>query len=300
MRLLIAGLAGLGLALSVTGLPPLRRLGLVDRVEPYLNGLGGNPSVPDAPHRRASSLRDLVDAKLSAFLPGGGPLLRSRLVSSGSGLTVQAFRVEQVLWAGAGLCLSTGWMVLLGWLSGNLAVEVAPVLPVVGAMTGAAARDWRLSRQIAERRDRIRQEMPVAIDLLTLAVMAGEAVPAAFARVGAMLEGDVAREFRHAFGSIRAGASTASAIQELAARLPHPSAARLADCLCIAIERGAPLADALRAQADDLREARRRDLLEMGGRREIAMLVPVIFLILPTIVVFVLLPGLVSLDLVVL
>jgi len=55
----------------------------------------------------------------------------------------------------------------------------------------------------------------------------------------------------------------------------------------------------LRAQADDGREARRRLLLEMGGRREVLMLVPVVFLIMPVVVLFALLPGLVSLELLV-
>ncbi len=40
-------------------------------------------------------------------------------------------------------------------------------------------------------------------------------------------------------------------------------------------------------------------LLEMGGRREVLMLVPVVFLIMPVVVVFALLPGLVSLELLV-
>jgi tight adherence protein C len=41
-----------------------------------------------------------------------------------------------------------------------------------------------------------------------------------------------------------------------------------------AIERGMPLAEALRAQAADVREAGKRRLLEAGGRKEIAMMVP--------------------------
>jgi tight adherence protein C len=37
--------------------------------------------------------------------------------------------------------------------------------------------------------------------------------------------------------------------------------------------------------------------MESGGRKEILMLVPVIFLVLPSIVMLVLYPGLMSLDL---
>ena len=53
-----------------------------------------------------------------------------------------------------------------------------------------------------------------------------------------------------------------------------------------------PLADVMRAQAADAREASRRALMEEGGKREIAQMVPVVFLVLPITVVFALFPGL--------
>ena len=45
--------------------------------------------------------------------------------------------------------------------------------------------------------------------------------------------------------------------------------------LVVAIERGTPLAEVLRAQAVDVREVGKRALLEAGGRKEISMMVPV-------------------------
>ena len=56
----------------------------------------------------------------------------------------------------------------------------------------------------------------------------------------------------------------------------------------------ADLAEVLRAQAADVREAGKRRLLEAGGRKEIAMMVPVVFLVLPVTVLFALFPGLIS------
>ena len=296
MRTLIPLIGALGLALVATGLPPLRRPGLAERVEPHLNGLGGKAALRPPAGLRPQGLVMWMQSVLAPRLPGGGPLLTRRLEASGTGMTVTSFRAEQMVWSAAALCCTLTTLLLVGRPS----LGAMTALGSLAAVTGAAARDWRLSRETARRRERVRQEMPVAIDLLTLAIMAGEGVPAAFERVSALLGGDVASEFRRVVGSIRAGVPVSPAIHELGERIPHPSAGRLADCLTVAIDRGAPLAEALRAQADDLRDARRRDLLEMGGRREIAMLVPVIFLILPVTVAFVLLPGLVSLDLVVL
>ena len=66
---------------------------------------------------------------------------------------------------------------------------------------------------------------------------------------------------------------------------------RFADAFVVALERGTPLADVLRAQAADARDAARRELTERAARREVLMLLPVVFLVLPITVVFALFPG---------
>src|SRR3954453_16214108 len=76
----------------------------------------------------------------------------------------------------------------------------------------------------------------------------------------------------------------------MARRSGVPVLARFVDGMAIAGDRGTPLAEVLRAQAVDVREQHRRELLEVGGRKEIAMLVPVVFLVLPVTVVFALVP----------
>jgi tight adherence protein C len=145
----------------------------------------------------------------------------------------------------------------------------------------------------------MRQELPSAIDLVTLSMMAGESVTAAFERVASLMPGGLGDEFRIVVADARAGMPIIESLEALARRVPEPGFARFVDALCTGIEKGTPLAETLRAQADDGREARRRYLLELGGRREVLMLVPVVFLIMPVVVLFALLPGLVSLDLLV-
>jgi tight adherence protein C len=81
------------------------------------------------------------------------------------------------------------------------------------------------------------------------------------------------------------------ALEGIAERTSLPALARFVDGVAVAVERGTPLADVLRAQAADVREAGKRALLEAGGRKEIAMMVPVVFLVLPITVVFALFPG---------
>jgi tight adherence protein C len=78
----------------------------------------------------------------------------------------------------------------------------------------------------------------------------------------------------------------------MAGRVSVSAVTRFVDGIAVAIERGTPLADVLRAQAADAREVRKRSLMEIGGRKEILMLVPVVFLVLPVTVIFALYPGL--------
>jgi len=96
----------------------------------------------------------------------------------------------------------------------------------------------------------------------------------------------------------RAGAGLVPALEGISRRTTLAPLARFVDGVAIAVERGTPLADVLRAQAVDVREAGKRQMLESAGRKEIAMMVPVVFLVLPITVLFALFPGFYTLSLV--
>jgi len=70
------------------------------------------------------------------------------------------------------------------------------------------------------------------------------------------------------------------------------SLTRFVDQVVGAIDRGSPLAEVLRAQAQDGREEAKRTLLEAAGKKEVAMMVPLVFLILPMTILFAIFPGL--------
>jgi Flp pilus assembly protein TadB len=62
-----------------------------------------------------------------------------------------------------------------------------------------------------------------------------------------------------------------TALQGLADRTGLASLRRFVDGVVIAVQRGTPLADVLRAQAQDVREEGRRAIMEAGGRKAIAI-----------------------------
>ena len=130
------------------------------------------------------------------------------------------------------------------------------------------------------------EEFPTVAELLALAVTAGEGPVGALERVVAVSGGALARELSRALADARAGATLVQALEGIAERTTLTPILRFVDGMVVAIERGTPLSEVLRAQAVDAREARKRQLLEAGGRKEIAMMLPVVFLVLPTTVVF--------------
>ncbi|MGL4743267.1 MAG: type II secretion system F family protein [Dermatophilaceae bacterium] len=291
----LGGVLGLGLALVWAGLPRHRRGGLPARVLPYLrdtplpsrlldeDAAGGFVRVFALP-----VVRDL-GAVVEQVL-GGSDSVRSRQLRAGTAADVDRFRAEQVLWglggAVAGGALSTSSVVLHGG-----SVVVAVLVTGIALGLGVIGADWLLTRKATRREARMLSEFPTIAELLALAVSAGEGAVGALERVCRLSRGELAGELGRCLADARAGANLPTALQGLADRTALPSLRRFVDGVVIAVQRGTPLAAVLRAQAQDVREESRRLLMEAGGRKEIAMMVPVVFLILPVTVVFAVFPG---------
>ncbi len=59
-----------------------------------------------------------------------------------------------------------------------------------------------------------------------------------------------------------------------------------------AINRGTPLAENLRAFSHELRARRKEKILLSASKKEISMLVPIVFVVLPTVLVIAIYPAL--------
>lgn len=294
---------GLGLALVILQNPWTRPRDLGARVDPYLRrGRGSDLLAGSLPPGRVQAvLRALVGPVLARVigllerLTGNATQLRRRLRLAGRRTGVEAFRVEQVVWGAGGAVLGVAVAIAAVTMRGASPV-LGVVLVVIGLVCGVIARDWLLTRAVRSRAARMAREFPTVADLLALAVAAGEGPVAAMERVARTSQGALPEEFAATVAEIRAGSTVTQALLSLGERTPLESLGRFGEGIAIAIERGTPLADVLRAQAQDAREAAQRELLEIAGRREIAMLVPVVFFILPLVIVFAVFPGLSVLD----
>lgn len=301
---IVAGTAlGLGLWLLVASIPRLGRPRLMQRVAPYL------ADVSDV--ARASLVRRTADPApvlgvvavplvrrargLLARLLGGDELVSRRLRQAGRAVDADRFRGEQLAWAAGAFCLCSV-IVLVAPAAQTLPTLARVMAPVLAAALGAAGRDWLLQRAARRRLARISSELPTVLELLTLSLTAGEGIFDAIARVARAGNGELSGELARVVASVRTGVALPVALRALRDELGHPAVSRALDQVLGALDRGAPLAAVLAAQAGDAREEAKRTIIELAGRKEIAMLVPLIFLILPVTVVFALFPGYVVLQ----
>ncbi|WP_131745745.1 type II secretion system F family protein [Frankia sp. Cppng1_Ct_nod] len=303
---LLGLLGGVGLVIVVLRSPTARRIRLADRIDPYLRDTPSQSRLLADRTRSGASSRSGLEALLRPFVNdaarrldrflGGRSALQRRLTQAGGRTSSEEFRIQQVICAAVGALLGA-FLLLVRALSGFGPPPIVGVaLVVAGVAGGILGRDWWLGRAIREREEKILIEFPTVAELLALAVTAGESPIGALERVSRLSHGELGRELRSALADARAGATLVQALEGMASRTTVASLARFVDGMAVAIERGTPLAEVLRAQAVDVREAGKRQLLEAGGRKEIAMMVPVVFFVLPTTVIFAFYPAIVSLT----
>ena len=298
-------IASLGLIVAIRSAPPMRPIRLVDRIAPYLgeapppSKLLARPSATSAPFvvvRRifGPALGDAT-ARLDRLV-GGASSVRRRLAGLGVTTTVEEFRIEQIVWATVGTVLGAALLVVGGLTRGSVQPVLVAGAAVAGAAFGVLGRDWWLTRQVRRREEAMLGEFPVVADLLALSVVAGESPAEALARVARLTRGELARDIESALARSRSGEQLTKALAGVADRTTLEPFARFIAGVVVAIERGTPLAEVLRAQAADVREMSKRALLESGGKKEVVMMMPVVFMILPVTVLFALYPGLLTLT----
>lgn len=294
----IGAVFGLGIWLIAASTPRLGRARLVDRVAPYLTDVSAEAramrSRPDADP--GSVLGMLVVPTLRRLrtllgnILGGNDTVARRLRQAGSDATVERFRGEQLAWAGLAFALGAAFAFLAPSFAAMSPI-VRTAVPVFAATAGAVAKDWLLQRAARRRLARISSELPTMLEFLTLSLTAGEGMLDALRRVARAGSGELPSEFARVVAAVGAGVPLPTALAELRDGLEHPALTRAIDQVLGALDRGAPLAAVLRAQAGDARAEAKRTIIELAGRKEIAMLVPLIFLILPVTIAFALFPG---------
>ena len=295
----LCGLAlGLGLWLLVSLAPRLSRPSLAVRIAPHV--LDVSPFARELLDRRTVDplpvfglLLEPVTRRLRRAIDvvvGGSETTVRRLRQAGLRISVDAFRSRQLVWATTAAILAVV-VAVVGAQFTPVNPGTAAAFVVVTAVLGFLGRDYVLQRQAARRTARIADELPTVLEFLTLSLSAGEGILDGLRRVSRVSSGELAGELGGVTTAVASGLPLSTTLTTLARELQLPAFTRAVEQITGALERGTPLADVLRAQAQDSRDDSKRALLELSGKKEVAMLVPVVFLILPTTVLFAIFPG---------
>jgi len=288
---------GLGVCLLVSLTPRWGAPSLARRIAPYIRDVTDPRGVSLDLGSRSASLTALWTTAQDrlANLSGGSASVDRRLYQAGWAMDAAAFRGRQLAWSIGGVALGGAGVVLLV-LSGRASAGAA-LLPPLAGVIAAVAYDARLTHAARARVGRIQEELPTVLEFLALCLSAGEGILDSLRRVSTVGAGELTAELRGVVLAVGTGSSLSEALGRLSSRLEIAAVSRSIDQLVAAIDRGAPLAHVLHSQALDAREDAKRGLIERAGRKEIYMLIPLVFLILPLSVLFAVFPGIFMLRL---
>ena len=215
---------------------------------------------------------------------------------SGDRSTLASLRLRQLRTGIVMMLVVAGWAILRALTHPGASPIPAVALLLAAVPLGGWIVRERLARAATRRGDAMSLQLPTVLDLLAFSVAAGESTTAALRRVAHTVRGPLGAEIERATVDIANGVTFAVALRSVAQASRSTGVERAMRAIEVAVERGTPLAEVLRAQAADARTEQMRHLLTIAGRKETTMMLPVVFLVLPMIVIVAVLPATVSMH----
>lgn len=258
----LAFAAAAGSAAAAAELLPAIRTAHAARPPFALLARAGRRLAPGA----AAALPDLERRLVQAGRPGGMGARDLLAAKSGAAL------------AGAAAGIAVGALT-----PGRLSFIATAAAPVLGFLLP----DLWLARRRAERAAAARRDLPALLDLLRVAVEAGLSLPEALAEVSRRSRAPLARMWGGVAAQVAVGMPLADALARHRVELPVAEVESFAGALLRAARHGAPLSEALAAQARDARLARRRAIQERAARAGPKMQLVVALMLVPSVMLIV-------------
>ena len=164
------------------------------------------------------------------------------------------------------------------------------------ALAGLSHRDYFVSLKAKGRREKIRADLPDALDLLAVSVEAGLGFDGAIAKLTEHMEGPLAEEFGLTLGEMRIGESRADALKRMSERVDAPELSSFTRAIIQADQLGTSLGRILRVQAADTRLRRQAAAEERAMKAPIKMLFPTVLFIFPAMFLIILGPAFLNLE----
>ena len=167
-------------------------------------------------------------------------------------------------------------------------------LVLLGCFGGWVAPSLWLYQAAYDRSQRVRRELPDALDLLTISVESGLAFDAGLAQVARRTTGPLAQEFFRVLQEMQIGTGRVQAMRALADRTDVPELKSFVGAMIQADAFGIPVSSVLRVQAKEMRIKRSQRAEELAQKVPVKILFPLIFCIMPCLFIVVMGPALIT------
>jgi tight adherence protein C len=165
------------------------------------------------------------------------------------------------------------------------------LLTIVLTILGFFLPQYQLSRDITKRQKAIRKGMPDALDLLTICVEAGLSFDGAMAKVAEKWNNEVSRAFARVIQEVQLGKLRREALRDMQENVGVSEMTSFVAALIQSEQLGVSMAKVLRVQADQMRVRRRQLAEEEAHKAPIKMLIPMAFIMFPSILIILLTPA---------
>jgi tight adherence protein C len=166
---------------------------------------------------------------------------------------------------------------------------------LIGAL-GFLSPDYYLTLKARGRKERVRADLPDALDLLAVSVEAGMGFDASLAKMNEHMEGPLAEEFGLTLSEMRIGESRPEALKRLAERVDAQELSAFTRAIIQADQLGTSLGRILRVQAADARLRRQAAAEEKAMKAPIKMLFPTVLFIFPAMFLVILGPAILNVQ----
>jgi tight adherence protein C len=170
-------------------------------------------------------------------------------------------------------------------------------LILFSALAGFYLPDYYLHLKTKNRKKKIFEGFPDALDLMVVCVEAGMGLDAAIKRVGeeiALKYKELGNELQLVSLELRAGKPRVDALRNLAMRTDLEDVTSLVTLLIQTDKFGTRVAQALRVHSDSMRTKRFQRAEELAAKIPIKILFPLVFFILPALVLTLVAPGVIK------
>ena len=163
-----------------------------------------------------------------------------------------------------------------------------------GLFLGFYLPDYYLTSRAGGRGNGILQQLPDALDLLTISVEAGLGFDAAIVKVTEKMKGPLTDEFKRAAGEQRIGKSRQDALRGISERVEVKELQNFISAIIQADQLGVSMSKVLRIQSEQLRQERRQRAEEKAARAPILIMLPTVGCIFPSLFIVILAPAALS------